>query len=70
MVKPNSLQHHFLYHPQANFGILEVFLTELLKFDFKIEEVLESEANQETEDDKFNVTNHPLAIIKTKKEYF
>jgi len=39
---------------KANFGILEGFLSELLKFDIKIEEVLESESNQETEDDKFN----------------
>ncbi len=39
---------------KANFIILEGFLTELLKFDVKIEEILESEANQETEDDKFN----------------
>ncbi len=39
---------------KANFVILEGFLTELLKFDVKIEEILESEANQETEDDKFN----------------
>jgi predicted transposase/invertase (TIGR01784 family) len=39
---------------KANFGILEGFLSELLKFDIKIEEVLESEANQETEYDKFN----------------
>ena len=39
---------------KANFVILEGFLTELLKFDVKIEEVLESEANQENEEDKFN----------------
>ncbi len=39
---------------KANFGILEGFLTELLKFNVKIEEILESEANQETRDDKFN----------------
>ncbi len=39
---------------KANFVILEGFLTELLKFDVKIEEVLESEANQESEEDKFN----------------
>jgi len=39
---------------KANFGILEGFLTELLKFDVKIEEILESEANQESEDNKFN----------------
>jgi hypothetical protein len=36
---------------KANFGILEGLLTELLNFDVKIEEILESEANQETEDD-------------------
>ncbi len=29
-------------------------LTELLKFDVKIIEILESESNQESEDDKFN----------------
>jgi predicted transposase/invertase (TIGR01784 family) len=39
---------------KANFGILEGFLTELLKFDVKIIEILESEANQESENDKFN----------------
>jgi predicted transposase/invertase (TIGR01784 family) len=39
---------------KANFGILEGFLTELLKFDVKIVEILESEANQESENDKFN----------------
>ena len=39
---------------KANFVILEGFLSELLKFDVRIEEILESEANQDTEDDKFN----------------
>jgi len=39
---------------KANFVILEGFLSELLKFDVKIEEILESEANQEDESDKFN----------------
>ena len=39
---------------KVNFVILEGFLTELLKFDVKVEEVLESEANQESEEDKFN----------------
>ncbi|SHO80235.1 Transposase [hydrothermal vent metagenome] len=39
---------------KANFVILEGFLSELFKFDVKIEEILESEANQENEDDKFN----------------
>jgi len=39
---------------KANFGILEGFLSELLFTDIQILEVLESEANQETEDNKFN----------------
>jgi len=42
---------------KANFVILEGFLTELLRFDVKIIEILESEANQESEDDKFNRVN-------------
>ena len=39
---------------KANFGILEGFLSELFKFDVEIQEILESEANQETKEDKFN----------------
>jgi len=39
---------------KANFVILEGFLSELLKFDVQIIEILESEANQEEESDKFN----------------
>ncbi|SFV50904.1 hypothetical protein MNB_SV-12-1100 [hydrothermal vent metagenome] len=39
---------------KVNFVILEGFLSELFRFDIKIEEILESEANQETKDDKFN----------------
>ncbi len=39
---------------KANFGILEGFLTELLKFDLTIETILESEGNKEDEYDKFN----------------
>lgn len=39
---------------KKNFGILEGFLSELLKEDIHIEGLLESEANQEDEDDKFN----------------
>jgi len=38
---------------KANFVILEGFLTELLKFDVKIQEIRKSEANQETQEDKF-----------------
>jgi predicted transposase/invertase (TIGR01784 family) len=39
---------------RANFGILEGFLSELLFDDIRIEKILESEGNQETEDDKYN----------------
>jgi predicted transposase/invertase (TIGR01784 family) len=39
---------------KKNFDILEGFLSELLKDDIKIEGLLESEANQEEEGDKFN----------------
>ncbi len=39
---------------KANFDILEGFLSELLKNDIKIIELLESESNQENERDKFN----------------
>ncbi len=39
---------------KSNFDILEGFLSELFCFDIKIEEILESEANQESSEDKFN----------------
>ncbi len=39
---------------KANFDILEGFLTELLGEEVKIKQVLDSEGNKETEDDKFN----------------
>lgn len=39
---------------KANFDILEGFLTELLGEEVKIKQVLDSESNKETEDDKFN----------------
>jgi predicted transposase/invertase (TIGR01784 family) len=39
---------------KANFSILEGFLSELLKADIKILNILDSESNKETEDDKFN----------------
>ncbi len=39
---------------KANFGILEGFLSELLFTDIQILEILESESNKETEDNKFN----------------
>lgn len=39
---------------KSNFVILEGFLSELLKENIKINKLLESESNQETETDKFN----------------
>ena len=43
-----------LLRNKANFIVLEGFLSELLFDNIKIEQILESEGNQETEDDKFN----------------
>jgi predicted transposase/invertase (TIGR01784 family) len=43
-----------LLRSKANFGILEGFLSELLKKDIKIQNIIESEGNQETEIDKYN----------------
>ena len=39
---------------KANFGILEGFLSELLRFDVLIESILESEGNKQDEYDKYN----------------
>ncbi len=39
---------------KANFDILEGFLTELLGEEIKIKQILDSESNKETENDKFN----------------
>ena len=43
-----------LLRSKTNFGILEGFLSELLKRDLKIIELAESESNKEDEDDKYN----------------
>ena len=43
-----------LLRNKANFVVLEGFLSELLFEDIKIEKILESEGNQDTDDDKFN----------------
>ena len=43
-----------LLRQKANFSILEGFLSELLKEDIEIIEILESESNKETEEDKSN----------------
>ncbi len=43
-----------LLRNKANFAVLEGFLSEILFDAILIQEILESESNQETEDDKFN----------------
>ena len=43
-----------LLRSKANFGVLEGFLSELLFDDIKILEILESESNKDSEDDKYN----------------
>jgi predicted transposase/invertase (TIGR01784 family) len=43
-----------LLRSKANFGILEGFLSELLKRDVKISRLLESESNQHDQDGKYN----------------
>jgi predicted transposase/invertase (TIGR01784 family) len=43
-----------LLRNKANFVVLEGFLSELLFDNIKIEQILESESNQETDGDKFN----------------
>jgi predicted transposase/invertase (TIGR01784 family) len=63
---------------KANFDILEGFLSELLGEDVKIKQILDSESNKETEDDKFNrvdvlveFTDGELVIVEVQnsKEY-
>jgi len=53
-----------LLRQKANFGILEGFLSELLKEDIQIIEIIESESNQETENDKYNRVD---VLVKDKK---
>ncbi|MBC8602731.1 Rpn family recombination-promoting nuclease/putative transposase [Parabacteroides acidifaciens] len=43
-----------LLRQKANFDVLEGFLTVMLREEIKIEEILESEGNQESANDKFN----------------
>lgn len=44
----------YLLRNKANFDILEGFLSELLQKDIRIESLLESEGNKNTQEDKFN----------------
>ena len=59
---------------KANFDILKGFLSELLKEDIKIIEILESESNQDQKDNKFNrldlkVRNNNDEIILIEIQY-
>ena len=63
-----------LLRSKANFGILEGFLTELLKEDITILDVLESESNKDYKLDKFNrvdlkVRNSQQEIIIIEIQY-
>ncbi len=63
-----------LLRSKANFGILEGFLSELLKEEISILEVLESEGNQDYRLGKFNrvdlkVRNHKQEIIIIEIQY-
>lgn len=44
----------YILRNKANFDVLEAFLSNLLKEEIKIEDVLESESNREAENRKFN----------------
>ena len=62
-----------LLRNKANFDILEGFLSELLHEDYKITQILESNGNKDTGNDKFNrvdilVENQKdeLVIVKTR----
>ena len=44
----------YLLRNKANFDVLEAFLSNLLKEDIIIDEIIESESNQESENRKFN----------------
>ena len=65
-----------LLRNKANFVVLEGFLSELLFDNIKIEKILESESNQESDDDKFNRVDiltqnskNELIIIEIQSSY-
>ncbi len=64
-----------LLRQKANFDVLEGFLSELLRFDVKIQEIIESESNKEHQNDKFNRVdllakneNDELILIEVQNE--
>lgn len=65
-----------LLRSKANFAILEGFLSELLREDIKIQEVLESATNKEHDMDKYNQVdllvknqNEELIIVEVRYDY-
>ena len=65
-----------LLRQKANFVVLEGFLSELLFENIKIEQILESESNQESDEDKFNRVDiltknskNELIIIEIQSNY-
>jgi predicted transposase/invertase (TIGR01784 family) len=56
-----------LLRSKANFNILEGFLSELLKQDITILDILESESNQQHQTDKFNRVD--LKVKNSKQEH-
>jgi predicted transposase/invertase (TIGR01784 family) len=65
-----------LLRNKANYAVLEGFLSELLGEDIKIQQILESESNQEKFEDKYNhvdvlaeTTKKELIIIEVQTNY-
>lgn len=54
-----------LLRNKANFAILEGFLSELLKEDISIQEILESESNKEDRRDKYNRVDIKVSLPYT-----
>ena len=68
----------FMFRDKSDFDILEGFLSELLKEDIKILEILESEGNQAKKKDKFNRVDimiknskgeHIIVEVQNNEEY-
>jgi predicted transposase/invertase (TIGR01784 family) len=55
----------YMFRDKTDFEILEGFLSELLKENITILEILESESNQDQKDDKFNRVD---VLVKTAKD--
>jgi DNA-binding sugar fermentation-stimulating protein len=65
-----------LLRNKANFVVLEGFLSELFFEDIKIQKILESQGNQETDEDKYNRVDiltqnskNELIIVEIQKTY-